>query len=145
MKKDYKNYFRIISAFVILAALIIGCGKLSELTSDTKTDKLYFCEKYTSSSDECEGKSTKYTPGRLTVMVDIRPSKKKLGVSKVNINITDLKSGEAVDTYPFDTQPEMDYVYFEDVNFKKPGKYKVSALKPDGTVIVTNEIEIVDK
>ena len=78
-------------------------------------------------------------------MVDIRPSKKKLGVTKVNINITDLKSGEAVDTYPFDTDSDMDYVFFDDVNFKKPGKYKVSALKPDGTVIVSNEIEIVDK
>ena len=145
MKTDYKNFFKFISALFILAALIISCGKLGELTSDTKTDKLYFCEKYTSGTDECEGKSTKYTPGRLTVMVDIRPSKKKLGVTKVNINITDLKSGEAVDTYPFDTDSDMDYVFFDDVNFKKPGKYKVSALKPDGTVIVSNEIEIVDK
>lgn len=49
------------------------------------------------------------------------------------------------DTFPYDTEEDMDYVYFENVNFKKPGKYKVSALKPDGTVIVTNEIEIVEK
>ena len=96
MKTDYKNFFKFVSALFILAALIISCGKLGELTSDTKTDKLYFCEKYTSGTDECEGKSTKY-------------------------------------------------VFFDDVNFKKPGKYKVSALKPDGTVIVSNEIEIVDK
>lgn len=145
MNQNYKTYFKSITALFIFVTLLLSCGKISEMTSDSKSDKLYFCEKYDLASDKCEGKSMKYTPGRLTVMVDIRPSKKKLGVEKVNINITDLKSGEAVDTYPFDTESNMDYVYFEDVNFKNPGKYKVSALKPDGTVIVTNEIEIVDK
>lgn len=145
MNTDYKKHFRFASALAVMVILMLSCGKLSELTSDSKTDKLYFCEKYVLAKDECEGKSTKYTPGRLTVMVDIRPSKKKLGVDKVNINVTDLKSGEVVYTFPYDTESDMDYVYFEDVNFKKAGKYKVSALKPDGTVIVTNEIEIVDK
>ena len=124
---------------------MLSCDKISNMASDLKTDKLYFCEKYDLASDKCEGKSIKYTPGRLTVMVDIRPSKKKLGVEKVNINVTNLKTGEVSETFPFDTQADMDYVYFEDVNFKEPGKYKVSALKPDGSVIVTNEIEIVEK
>jgi hypothetical protein len=145
MKSDLKFRFKFISAIVILIMIALSCGKLSELSSDSKSDKLYFCEKYILDKDECEGKSSKYTPGRLTVMVDIRPSKKKLGVTKVNINVTDLKTNEAVDTFPFDTDAGMDYVYFEDVNFKKAGKYKVSALKPDGTVIVSNEIEIVEK
>jgi len=145
MNKSYRNYFKSFFALIILVAVVLSCSKLTELTSDSKGDKLYFCEKYVLSSDDCEGKSTKYSPGRLTVMVDLRPSKKKLGVESVNINVTDLKSGEVADTFPFDTKEDMDYVYFEDVNFKNPGKYKVSALKPDGTVIVSNEIEIVDK
>ena len=145
MKNYYRKNFSFVISLAILFLLILSCGKLSELSSDSKSDKLYFCEKYVLAKDECEGKSIKYTPGRLTVMVDIRPSKKKLGVSKVNINITDLKTGEVADTFPYDTEEDMDYVYFENVNFKKPGKYKVSALKPDGTVIVTNEIEIVEK
>lgn len=145
MKNYYRKNFSFVISLAILFLLILSCGKLSELSSDSKSDKLYFCEKYDLAKDECEGKSIKYTPGRLTVMVDIRPSKKKLGVSKVNINITDLKTGEVADTFPYDTEEDMDYVYFENVNFKKPGKYKVSALKPDGTVIVTNEIEIVEK
>ncbi len=139
-----KNNFKLIFSIAVAIVLMFGCSKLKDLGSNSSGDKLYFCEKYKSGSDECEGKSTKYTTGSLTVMVDVRPSKRTIGVEKVNINITDLKSGEVVDTYPFDTQKDMDYVYFENVDFKKPGKYKVSALKPDGTVIVTNEIEIVN-
>lgn len=145
MNHHYRNYFKSIFALIVLISVVLSCNKLSELSSDGDTNKLYFCEKYVLSSDDCEGKSTKYTPGRLTVMVDTRPSKKKLGVESVNINVTDLKTGEVVETFPFDTKSDMDYVFFEEVNFKSPGKFKVSALKPDGTVIVTNEIEIVDK
>ncbi|MEO6694526.1 MAG: hypothetical protein ABIY50_10795 [Ignavibacteria bacterium] len=141
---NYGSYIRSFFALLILVMVMLSCSKLSELSSGGDASKLYFCEKYVLNSDECEGKSTKYSPGRLTVMVDIRPTKKKLGVESVNINVTDIKSGEVVETFPFDTKADMDYVYFEDVNFKKAGKYKVSALKPDGTVIVTNEIEIVD-
>ena len=145
MNRNYKTYLKSLTALLILVTIMLSCDKISNMASDSKTDKLYFCEKYDLASDKCEGKSIKYTPGRLTVMVDIRPSKKKLGVEKVNINVTNLKTGEVSETFPFDTQADMDYVYFEDVNFKEPGKYKVSALKPDGSVIVTNEIEIVEK
>lgn len=140
MKENLKFLFSI--AVIIL--LIFGCSKLGDIAGDN-SDKLYFCENYNPTTDKCEGKSMKYTEGFLTVMVDVRPSKKKLGVSKVNINITDTKTGEVVDTYPFEVKPDMDYTYFDKVDFKKPGKFKVSALKPDGTVIVSNEIEIVDK
>ena len=138
-----KENLKIVFSIVIFAGLILSCSKLNFLGGD-KGDKLYFCENYTSSTDNCEGKATKYTEGYLTVMVDVRPSKRKVGVNKININITDLKSGEVVDVYPFDTEPDMDYVYFDKVDFKHPGKYKVSAVKPDGSVLVSNEIEIVD-
>lgn len=144
MKRNYLNYFRFIASLFVLFLLVTSCDKLGNIGSGDSKDKLYFCEKYDLASDKCEGKSSKYTSGRLTVMVDIRPSKRKLGVSKVNINITDLNSGKPVDTFEFNTDEDMDYVYFEDVNFKETGKYRVSALKPDGTVIVSNEIEIVD-
>lgn len=138
-----KENFKIVFSFVILLGLILGCSKLKNLSGDS-ADKLYFCESYNSTTDKCEGKSEKYTTGFLTVMIDLRPSKRTVGVEKVNINITDLKSGEVVNTFPYDTQASMDYVYFEKVDFEKPGKYRVSALKPDGTVLVSNEIEIVD-
>lgn len=139
-----KENFKIFSAIIVLVALVLGCSKLGNLAGGDNSDKLYFCENYNPTTDKCEGKSLKYTEGFLTVVVDIRPSKKKLGVSKVNINISDTKTGEVVETYPFNVEPEMDYAYFDRVDFKKPGKFKVSALKPDGTVIVSNEIEIIE-
>ncbi|MBK8551564.1 MAG: hypothetical protein IPL53_11085 [Ignavibacteria bacterium] len=139
MRENLKFLF----SLVILISLMFGCGKLSELGGGS-TNKLFFCESYTPDNDKCEGKSTKYPEGFLTVVVDIRPSKAKIGVSSVNINITDLGSGTVADTYPYTTDPTMDYVYFDKVDFKKPGKYKVSALKPDGTVIASSEIEIIE-
>ncbi|MEO8665334.1 MAG: hypothetical protein ABI462_07545 [Ignavibacteria bacterium] len=139
-----KENLKILFSFVILISLILGCSKLSNLAGDS-SDKLFFCENYNSSTDKCDGKSEKYTSGYLTVMIDLRPSKRVVGTDKVNINITDLKTGNVVDTYPYDTKADMNYVYFDKVDFKNPGKYKVSALKPDGTVLVSNEIEITDK
>ncbi len=141
MKQNLKFLF----AAVVAISLVLGCSKLNLSNIFDSSNKLYFCERYILDKDECEGKSTMFTTGYLTVMLDLRPSKKKVNVDKVNINITDLKSGEVIDTFPYDTDRDMDYIYFEKVNFKNEGKFKVSALKPDGTVLATNEIEIKDK
>ena len=78
MKSDLKFRFKFISAIVILIMIALSCGKPSELSSDSKVRQIIFLKKYILDKDECEGKSSKYTPGRLTVMVDIRPSKKNL-------------------------------------------------------------------
>lgn len=126
-------------AVVVFITLALGCSMFG-----SKENKLYFCEKYDPVKGEI-GESSKFTTGTLTVMVDLRPSKTKIGVDDVNINITDKSSGEAIETLPFTVQPNMDYIYFNDVAFKKPGKFKVSCLKKDGTVIATGEIEIVNK
>ncbi|MDZ4710917.1 MAG: hypothetical protein SGI89_01165 [bacterium] len=138
-----KENFKFLLSVAVIVSLILGCSKLSDLAGDS-SDKLFFCVSYNSSTDKCEGKSGKYTTGFLTVMIDLRPTKRKVGVDKVNINVTNIKTGDVVDTYPYDTDPTMDYVYFDKVDFKSPGKYKVSALKPDGTVLVSNEIEIIE-
>jgi hypothetical protein len=135
---------KFILSIAVLVALIFGCSKLKNLSSTGNSHKLYFCESYDPTSDKCEGKSMKYSEGYLTVMVDLRDADEIIGVKKVNINVTNVKTNEVVDTYPYDTDPDMNYVYFDKVDFKSPGKYKVSALKPDGTVIATNEIEIVE-
>jgi len=126
-------------AVVVLISLALGCSMFG-----SKENKLYFCEKYDPVKGEI-GESSKFTTGTLTVMVDLRPTKTKIGVDDVNINVTDKASGEAVETLPFTVQPNMDYIYFNDVAFSKPGKFKVSCLKKDGTVIATGEIEIVNK
>ncbi len=131
------NYKFLLSA-VILTSLTFGCSMFGK-----KENRLYFCEKYDATKGEI-GESSKFTTGTLTVMIDLRPSKTKIDVSDVNINITDKGTSEVIETLPFTVQPSMDYIYFNDVAFKKAGKYKVSCLKKDGTVVVSGEIEIVD-
>ncbi len=133
--RNYKFHL----AVVVLISLALGCSMFG-----SKENKLYFCEKYDAVKGEI-GESSKFTTGTLTVMVDLRPSKTKIGVSDVNINITDKATGEAIETLPFTVQPNMDYIYFNDVAFNKAGKYKVSCLKKDGTVVVSGEVEIVNK
>lgn len=131
--------YKFLLAVVVLTSLAFGCSMFGK-----KENRLYFCEKYDAVKGEI-GESSKFTTGTLTVMVDLRPSKTKVGVSDVNINITNKGTGEVVETLPFTVQPSMDYIYFNDVAFKKPGTYRVSCLKKDGTVIVSGEVEIIDK
>jgi hypothetical protein len=125
---------KIFTAFVVLFALVVSCSLIKNLTKSG--DKLYFCEKYTSTEI---GEGTKFPVGNITVMVKLA---KPIGVSSVDINVTDVESGKPVDTFPFTVQSNWDYIHFDDVEFKEPGKYKVSCLKKDGTVIATNEVEI---
>jgi hypothetical protein len=127
---------KIFIAFILLFLVVVSCSKLKDLTAG---DKLYFCEKYTSTEI---GEGTKFTTGNITVMLKLS---KPIGVSSVDINITDISSGKAVNTVPFTVQSEWDYIHFDDVEFTDPGKYKVSCLKKDGTVIATNEVEIVNE
>ena len=124
---------KIFTAFLILFLLVSSCSFLKNLS---KSDKLYFCEKYTSTE---VGEGTKFPVGAVTVMVKLS---KPIGVSSVDINVTDLSSGKAVDTFPFTVQSSWDYIHFDDVDFKEPGKYKVSCLKKDGTVVASGEVEI---
>lgn len=125
---------------LILVTAFGGCGKLKqvkELTEKISGDRLYFCEKYVASEI---GEGTQFKPGKITVMLKLT---KSIGVSEVDINVTDVASGKAVDTFPFTVQPSWDYIHFDDVEFSKKGKYKVSCLKKDGTVIASNEVEII--
>jgi hypothetical protein len=125
---------------LILVTAFGGCGRLKqvkELTEKISGDRLYFCEKYVASEI---GEGTQFKPGKITVMLKLT---KSIGVSEVDINVTDVASGKAVDTFPFTVQPSWDYIHFDDVEFSKKGKYKVSCLKKDGTVIASNEVEII--
>lgn len=130
------NKIKLFAAFAVLFLVVVSCSKLQNLTGG---DRLYFCEKYTTKEI---GESSKFTTGTLTVMLKLA---KPIGVTSVDINVTDQASGKAVDTFPFTVQSSWDYIHFDDVEFKEPGKYKVSCLKKDGTVIATSEVEIVSK
>ncbi len=125
---------------LVLITAIGGCNRLKQvkdLTEKISGDKLYFCERYVATEI---GEGTQFKAGKVTVMLKLN---KAIGVSEVDINITDVSSGKAVDTVPFTVQPSWDYIHFDDVEFSKKGKYKVSCLKKDGTVLATNEVEII--
>lgn len=129
---------------VILTAFSIpflnGCSKikaLKEVSEMVQGDRLYFCERYVTKEI---GEATKFKKGKVTVMVKL---KNAIGESTVDINITDISTGKAVDTYPFTVQPSWDYIHFDDVEFKETGKFKVSCIKKNGDVIATGEVEII--
>ena len=130
------NKVKLFVSLTVLFLVVVSCSKLQNLTGG---DRLYFCEKYTTKE---VGESSKFTTGTLTVMLKLS---KPIGVTSVDVNVTDQASGKAVNTFPFTVQSSWDYIHFDDVEFKEPGKYKVSCLKKDGTVIATGEVEIVSK
>ena len=141
MKNLIKSKTNFIILMLVFAGMIAGCSKISKVKELAEKianeDKLYFCERYVTSEI---GESTKFKPGKVTVMLKLT---KAIGVSSVDINITNIETGKVVETVPFTVQPSWDYIHFDDVDFDKTGKYKVSCLKKDGTVIATGEVEII--
>ena len=139
------NLFNSKTKFILLAVMMAGlfssCSKLNKIKDITEKlsneDKLYFCERYVTKEI---GESTTFKQGKVTVMVKL---KKAIGVSSVDINVTNIETGKVVNTFPFTVQPGWDYIHFDDVDFDETGKYKVSCLKKDGTVLVTGEVEII--
>lgn len=130
------NRVKLFASLAVLFLVVVSCSKLQNLAGG---DRLYFCEKYTTKE---VGEGSKFTTGNITVMLKLS---KPIGVTSVDINVTDAASGKAVDTFPFTVQSSWDYIHFDDVNFKEAGKYKVSCLKKDGTVIASGEVEITSK
>ena len=113
--------------------------------------KLYFCERYDQEEGEI-GVSDKFSPGYLTVMVDLRPSKKKIGMSEVKIKLTKIKDADGkpisekdIRTVPFTVQSSFDYIFFEnkkDLKFTSPGTYRATLLDKKGNYLVSGEVEV---
>ena len=138
------KYLKILAVVLFMVTLAAGCSKINtiknlteKVSDEVKGDRLYFCERYVTKEI---GEDTKFKPGKITVMLKL---KNKIGESSVNLNITDLSTGKVSDTQPFTVQPSWDYIHFDDVAFENKGKYKVSCLKKDGTVIASGEVEII--
>ena len=109
--------------------------------------KLYFVEEYRDGEEI--GKSDVFTinpsGGYLTVMIDLRSTGKKINVGKLDLRISKkTDDGEKIiDTKNFDVQPDWDYIFFDKFyTFRADGKYKVTALKPDGTPVASGELTI---
>lgn len=175
--KTFNNKFSFFIVLIVSVFLVFSCSKLKDLskedtkkedtkkeetkkedTKSTKTEnssegKLYFCEDY--KNGEEVNVSDRFTPGWLTVMVDLRPTGKTLGVGKVELRLTKIKDADGnkisekiIDTVPFEVESSWDYTYFKDTDrlkFKTPGTYKVTCQKVDGTPIVSGEVEVIPK
>jgi len=109
--------------------------------------RLYFCEEYTDGKEV--GVSDAFTissgGGYFTCMIDLRPTGKKIGVGKLDLRITKLTGdGEKIiDTKNFDVQPDWDYIFFDKFyTFHSDGRYKITAMKPDGTPVASGEVKI---
>lgn len=133
-----------------------SAGNEETKTEDTRTTsrsaggRLYFCEDYINGEEI--GVSDRFTTGWLTVMVR---TDEPLGVGKVELRLSKVKdsrgnsiSEKIVTDIPFNVQPDWDYTYFQDkkkLSFKEPGTYKATLLKPDGSPIVSGEVEITSR
>jgi len=167
MFNNYNNLKFIIALFVMLG-LVLACGSKKETSKedtkkeDTKKEetttkeetkketsgaRLYFCEEYRDGDEIGVSDVFIISPngGYFTCMIDLRPTDKKVGVGKVELRITKLTDdGEKIiDTKKFDVQPDWDYIFFDKFyTFRSDGKYKITAMKPDGTPIATGEVRI---
>jgi hypothetical protein len=146
MRYVFNSKTKFLIMILLFAGLISGCSKINKVkeltekvTDEVKGDRLYFCERYDNVKGEVN-EAKKFSTGNLTIMLKLS---KPIGVKEVDVNVTDIVTGKPIDTYPFTVQSSWDYIHFDDVNFSKTGKFKVSCLKKDGTVIATNEIEII--
>ena len=112
--RTFNNRFTFFVVLVMSVFLVFSCSKLKDLSKedtkkeDTKKEetkkedtkskettsdaKLYFCEDY--KNGEEINVSERFTPGWLTVMLDLRPTGKKLGVFKVELMLTKIKDDD---------------------------------------------------
>jgi hypothetical protein len=140
MKKNQSTLPLLLLLILSVLTALTGCNKIKtvkELSEKIQGDRLYFCERYVTKEIN---KGNKFKAGKVTVRVKLS---NPIGESSVDINITDAASGKVVDTVPFNVQSSWDYIHFDNVEFKDPGKYKVSCLKKDGSVIASGEVEII--
>ncbi|HAX48689.1 MAG TPA: hypothetical protein PK605_15315 [Ignavibacteria bacterium] len=132
---------RVILSVSVLFAIVISTGSVN--AQSLKNDSLYFCEEYKDSKEI--GNSTEfYLPekgGTITVMLR---TAKAIGVVSVSLLVEKDVAGmrEKISAEPFDIEAHWDYIFFADVFFPEPGKYKVSAVKKNGDVIASGYVRM---
>lgn len=132
-----------IIAFLFLTSIAVsGCDKIPFLSDWLgMKGKMVFCVKYNPSEDICENQGASFRTGKLTVLIDLYSG---IGVDDVNINITDVKTNKVINTFEFSVNNALKKIYFENIPFEYPSQYRVSVLRPDGTVIISNEVTIIN-
>jgi hypothetical protein len=128
--------------FLALAGIQSKCFAQSEPI-------LYFCEKY--GDDGEEGVSDRFTTGYLTVMVK---SSTALGLTSCHIQLDrySQSSGkfEFYKKFDYTIESDMKYVFFSknedsDMNFEKPGFYRVFLLDKKDKTIASALVQIIEK
>ena len=145
--KIKSNYILWVFCIMLSSMIVFSCGK----KVPTSNKALYFVEEYKDGKEI--GKSDKFTPGWLTVMIDLRDDKKTLGTGKIELKLSQIKDasgkeiGEKIlNIVPFDVQADWNYTFFtdkENLKFEEPGTYRVVCQKTDGTSISSGIVEIV--
>lgn len=103
---------------------------------------LYFCVKYDDGKEvDC---ADRFTTGKITVMAKLS---KAIYFTKVFIQADKYNAREGkfeyYKDYEFDTDKDMDYIYFKDVEFTEKGIYRVFLLDPDKNTITSALVEII--
>lgn len=125
----------------MLGAVIVSADSVS--AQGLRNDTLYFCEEY-KDSKEIGNANEFYLPekgGTITVMLR---TKKPVGVVSISILIEKDVAGikDKITSEPFDVQANWDYIFFADMFFPEPGKYKVSAVKKNGDIIASGYVRM---
>ena len=122
--------------------LVLFWGVATTLTAQN-CDLLYFCVKYDSEYGEID-QSDRFTTGNITVMVLLE---KPISCNEITIQLDKFNARknefEYNNDYEFDVGYDMDYIFFNDINFADPGIYRVFLLDPKGNTIVSSLVEIV--
>ncbi|MBN2461657.1 MAG: hypothetical protein JXB60_08615 [Candidatus Cloacimonetes bacterium] len=108
-------------------------------------DIMYFCVRYDPDTGEIDC-SDRFTVGNITVVVLLATpvyfEKVFIQLDKFNPRVNDF---EYYKDYEFDVEPDMDYIYFNDINFADLGMYRVFLLDPFKETITSALVEIVSE
>lgn len=117
---------------------------LSGILAAQSCDLLYFCERYDAVEGEI-GASDRFYAGKLTVMVLLEAPIYYTSIS-IQLDKYNARAGkfEYFSEYPFDVDSDMDYIYFNDINFSEAGFYRVFLLDPSRNTITSAIVEIIN-
>ncbi|MCF7794300.1 MAG: hypothetical protein K9N09_05675 [Candidatus Cloacimonetes bacterium] len=108
-------------------------------------DLLYFCTRYDATEGEISAGDRFFT-GDLTVVTLLEApifyTKIYVQLDKYNPREGDF---EYYNDYEFDVDPDLDYIYFDNINFGEAGFYRVFLLDPNRNTITSAIVEIINE
>jgi len=136
--------------FILPFLLFLVFFGMQKKTYSQSEPVLYFCEKYDDDKGEI-GISDRFTTGYLTVMVK---SAKALGLKSCHIQFDKYNWSEGkfefYKKFNYEIDRDMKYVFFRkndesDLNFDKPGFYRVYLLDEDDKTVACSIVQIIPR